>query len=1654
MRTKLLWIGLASSLWGQTYEYANGWIQPGAPYLKLRVAREGVYRLSAAQLGLSGVSSASLRLFWRGEEVPIYVQDGGDGTLEGSDWIEFVGQRNDGEPDSVVYRHPYQLRRFAGLHGNPKMPLNQNDTSAYFLTWGGAPGLRYLDFSDLNVLTHPTQDWFWWRYEESFHWAGYWAGPGGLFVGGYELHNNPLYIAGEGRGAGVNPLSRSYTLPAPKAGVSPMFFVELSHAALSISGSFTLEWKVNGFSAATATITAPYYFRPRLSVPTTFLSNPLTVQVSASGGGYRGEFLHYVTVTYPREAVLGTGDTVLLGGVVNTTGAPLALVLAGVPIGGGDSLLVYDLRHRLRWKAVSSGGLWYVPIPAIRDTFPLLLVRGASVQTPVVEPAILENYSGAAGADILLVTHRSLAASAQAYKQYRETHPTNPHSVLIAYTDAIYDEFGWGRVNHPLAIRNLVRWALDRWPIKPKYLLLWGDGVGLFRVAYNGALPAYHKVPVFGVPASDWGYVSDFYGDGRLIPEIPVGRVTAQTDAQGLAYIDKLRTYEAMQNPSWLKWALHLGGGSDAIEQALIGAQLVACQQIFEGNPYQGQVTYYQKRSGGMQAPPGSPSIKERVDSGVVVIQTFGHTGAEIFDVSFYEPVDYDNWGKYPLVIVNGCYQGNFDEVGSLSQIHSERFLLAPGRGCLWYLSLSGSGFIGPLGNQTRKMYEVWFRDSVGRPVGDGLVEVFRRLFPTGASPFEYYHMAGQPLLGDPCVALAGPRYPDLAIGPGDVEVQPAEPTAEQGSFRLRVRYRNLGLAVVDSFWVQVTHRIVGTGQQFSYLYRRAPFVRVDSFEVVLPAPPGEWAGPNEITVFVDAYNEVIDELREDNNQTRIEFFVRSARPLPLYPWPFAVINKDSIALIAATYNQSLVAPQGYYFEIDTSYRFDSPFLRRSGLVQGTTTFGQWTLPFRLQDSVVYYWRVRLEGSGPQEWATQSFQYIAGPREGWGQSARPQFLENELRGLTYSAPAFTWNFTAVRVRLEARDTYTPVGSRRFLMRDGVLLSEEASHTLPAGWWDGARQPGVFIAPFDPTTFEPLERDPVFGGWRFFCSGFCYQRWEPAYYQVTMSAEAMAESLLAVVGRAPVGAPVVLLFTAGHSAQNWPARMAQVLSQIGATATALSLTPRQKAVLIGRKGAVPGTAIEVFCADTLSCAAQQDFSVSLPLGWMLSPRIARPVAWEDAFFAYTALSSGDTLTLSIYGLRADGGVDTLYRQVPQQGVYDLRPYNTAAYTDLRLEGRFQDRMGWTVPQLRYWYVLFRPFPDIAVDPALRWVLRRDTVEEGEFIEIELGLRNLLSAATPDSVEVLYLVQKASGDWDTVGQQLYRPLGGLDTLVIRYRFSTIGLGGMNRLRIVANPQPRFGERTFLNNRWEASFYVNVDRINPVVDVLFDGVRIQNGDIVSPEPTILIEVKDENRFLALDDTGSVVVRLRRAGDRSLGERLSYSSGKLTFFPARLPDNRARVELRPGRLENGDYILSVEAFDKKRNRSGSQPYEVSFRIINESTISYVVNYPNPFSTSTRFYYELTGSVLPEVFQIHIYTVTGRLVKVIDLKALGEVRIGRHLTQYAWDGTDEYGDRLANGVYLYRVVVQMPGQASLERREEGLSGYFRGGWGKMVLMR
>jgi flagellar hook assembly protein FlgD len=110
-------------------------------------------------------------------------------------------------------------------------------------------------------------------------------------------------------------------------------------------------------------------------------------------------------------------------------------------------------------------------------------------------------------------------------------------------------------------------------------------------------------------------------------------------------------------------------------------------------------------------------------------------------------------------------------------------------------------------------------------------------------------------------------------------------------------------------------------------------------------------------------------------------------------------------------------------------------------------------------------------------------------------------------------------------------------------------------------------------------------------------------------------------------------------------------------------------------------------------------------------------------------------------------------------------------------------------------------------------------------------------------------------------------------------------------------------------------------------------------------------------------------------------------------------------------------------------------------------------MNYPNPFSSSTQFVFTLTGTEVPDEMKIQIMTVGGRVVREIMGYELGMLHIGRNITDYRWNGTDEFGDPLANGVYLYRVVARLNGQ-DLEVMHSGADVYIEKGFGKMVIIR
>ena len=131
------------------------------------------------------------------------------------------------------------------------------------------------------------------------------------------------------------------------------------------------------------------------------------------------------------------------------------------------------------------------------------------------------------------------------------------------------------------------------------------------------------------------------------------------------------------------------------------------------------------------------------------------------------------------------------------------------------------------------------------------------------------------------------------------------------------------------------------------------------------------------------------------------------------------------------------------------------------------------------------------------------------------------------------------------------------------------------------------------------------------------------------------------------------------------------------------------------------------------------------------------------------------------------------------------------------------------------------------------------------------------------------------------------------------------------------------------------------------------------------------------------------------------------TYKSGKVEHF---LFD-----------LEPGEHHLKFKAWDVYNN--SSEEY-LDFIVVEakELSIDKLLNYPNPFTTHTDFWFEHNQAGQDLDIIIQIFTVSGKLVKTIEDSFTAD---GYRAGPYAWDGTDDFGNRIGRGVYVYRVKIR-----------------------------
>ncbi len=240
-------------------------------------------------------------------------------------------------------------------------------------------------------------------------------------------------------------------------------------------------------------------------------------------------------------------------------------------------------------------------------------------------------------------------------------------------------------------------------------------------------------------------------------------------------------------------------------------------------------------------------------------------------------------------------------------------------------------------------------------------------------------------------------------------------------------------------------------------------------------------------------------------------------------------------------------------------------------------------------------------------------------------------------------------------------------------------------------------------------------------------------------------------------------------------------------------------------------------------------------------------------------------------------------------------------------------------------------------------------------------------------------------------------------------------------------VATDARGFYDKMIIGGTFEGA--INDDQ-GPLVEVFMNAEDFAFGGITSSNPTLLVKLSDDNGINVVGN--------------SIGHDLTGVLDEITqetyilndFYESELDDyTKGEVRYPLFDLEEGIHAIKVRAWDVANN-SGEGYTEFLVASSTEVTLDYVLNYPNPFTTSTSFQFEHNLKNQNLDIQIQIFTISGRLIKTIEDNVFTD---GRRVSGINWDGTDDYGGQLGKGVYLYKVKVRAEGNQTTESDFEKL---------------
>lgn len=1606
---------------GHTQNY--NWISPGQTYLKMFITEDGMYRIDKsdftnAGINTTGIDPRTVKVYYKGSQIRIYFQGEQDGVFDENDYFDFYGLRNYGG-----------LTNTYDVNGNLAYITDEyyniySDTSSYFIGWGGSYGLRFIDYNYPVSTPYPLN-----YFKAKVHFeteALYWLGEA---TTGQDYRNflNDKF-QGEGwywrtmanNNTQSNTVSLPYCIPNADLFEFKIFAYPTTNSStvfnehrmmVRINNNLIDTIKRDDFNRMDTTYSFPGTYLAtgnntvllKFTPPSTFTSARM--------------YLDMFSITYPRRFAFDS-NKISIYNLNGDTVTRLFSISGYVP---ANELTIYDYVNGYRITNINytndilnfsgkSNGKYEITNKTITNKPKRIKQRQV--------PNLVTNSTGV---DYLVVYNKLFEAQAEQLRQYRATHDN--YRTFKADIEDIYDIFNYG-IEDPVALKRFTKQVYQYWQApKIKFLTLFGRGSLDPKKILSSSTYYNNYVPVYGNPTTDGYFVNFNENTTTYFHQIAVGRLPCYNSQEAQDLVNKIISYDNASLDDWVKKSLIITGGYDKNDQPSNVAQgnnLINNYLSVPPNSFEPSRVYLNDTSG-LVTYNYQDSMVNSINDGVSVLNYIGHSGNGYWDFTFDDPDILEN-DEFPMVFSMTCFTGKTAEPNNRG--YGEKFIYYPNKGAISFISTTGWSWSSS-GNIFNELCLKGIKLDTLRFAGDIVKYASNEMAPDSTSFPVRNTINCYSLIGDPATKLILPKYPEYQITLNDFKQSNPNPFLNENIY-ISVYPRNLGLhsdsmktkfLLYKNNIIYKTHDIIV--RNFGFIDTLTVNFKLDSvgiYKLKVQLDPDNW------------------NTKENKNNNTVEFTIPFSNTMfyPISPVNHQKIITDTVMFSGINPTLAGNIPSQIILQVDTNINFSSSLLQTHFKNNPVGVKSEFKIKLSPNNSEsVYFWRTRT--------------IINQDTSKWSQ-LRTFRLENTI----YQFKKVESNSDSlVSVYKYNKNQYLNdeksfISSENFNIRIGYSKGYLYSRSQTIFPWSPSMitignnnfqllNPGLYLYKISRTNgfIKDLKYFPM-NNVSYNDSIINYiNTFDTTHFLMACKAFAISNGITMTNDAKNMFRMFGSTFVDSVGSFGWYSTWS-FLGKLNFT----SQTVKEKYIYY------PGGGSDALPSIILS---EPDFLSNFGVLKIKNDnsQYYKSLSWNQQLFPQTAIK------FDIVGIKRDNTEQILFQNLINNNFVSLDTINAYTFPNLKLVAKLSiDTTGGLMldnipyggipsPILKSITFNYVPPCELAIDYSS--MIRSDSIIfDKDSLGISFRYYNVGFKSCYGTVTNTYLLRNN-----------IRILLQSDT-----NYSTLKVDSMksykNYIKLSNYLPPLrkkdeyisvFAEVSPLGQQNDLYYYNNTINTDVIVkstlavgtyDLFADGIKILGGEYVKRNPEISVKYTGKdvlpvnfadtslfrilinnklyqfNTQISKPVTETDVVdknKITRGEQKDAKKKQVEISNSFVIYP----------ELQEG--ENEIKVLSRFSYE-----TGFDSLKYNVLVSNEFFIKDFYNYPNPMNSETVFMFTLAGNLVTDC-KIKVYTVSGKLIKTIN----STVNIGYN--QIRWDGRDDDGDAVSNGVYLYKLIVEGDGK-------------------------